>query len=129
MLGKITNTWQLMGASWEVLKKDRTLLAFPALSALASILVLASFIVPLAVFLVVPVIVVERVGPIEALRRSSALFRKTWGERTIAGFGFGFVYVLFVPPALGLVILAARLGGSGAVLLLGVGVLCAFGLA
>jgi len=46
MLAKISYTWQLMGASWGVLKRDPRLLIFPAMSGLCCLLVLISFAVP-----------------------------------------------------------------------------------
>ena len=46
-MGKFGTTWQLMGTSWEVLKKDKELLLFPVLSGITCIGVLATFIVPL----------------------------------------------------------------------------------
>lgn len=45
-------------------------------------------------FLVVPVLVAEGVGPIEAIRRSGSLFRRSWGQQVTAAFGFGLVYFL-----------------------------------
>lgn len=44
-------------------------------------------------FFVVPILVTEGVGPIEAIRRSGSLFRRTWGQQAVSGFGFGIVYV------------------------------------
>jgi hypothetical protein len=46
-MGKFDRTWQLMSASWNVLKKDKEILLFPVLSGIALVLVLASFAVPL----------------------------------------------------------------------------------
>ncbi len=55
----------------------------------------------LASFLVVPVLAFEGMGPFEALRRSSELFRKTWGEEVAGGLSFGLIYFfLAVPGAL-----------------------------
>lgn len=49
-------------------------------------------------FFVVPVIVVERVGPITAVKRSVEILRKAWGEALIGNWGIGlFMFVLFVP--------------------------------
>jgi len=48
----------------------------------------------LATFLVVPVLVVEDVGPIEAIRRSAELLKKTWGEQIVGNFGIGGVFGL-----------------------------------
>jgi len=44
-------------------------------------------------FFVVPVLVSEGVGPIEAIKRSGSLFRRTWGQQAVSGFGFGIVYI------------------------------------
>jgi len=45
-------------------------------------------------FFVVPVLVAEDVGPIEAIKRSGSLLRETWGRQVAASFGFGIVYVV-----------------------------------
>ena len=50
----------------------------------------------IATFLVVPVLVVENVGPIEAVKRSGGLLRKTWGEQLLGGFGIGLVFSLIM---------------------------------
>jgi hypothetical protein len=60
-------------------------------SILASIVQVAWNIVT---FLVVPVLVVENVGPIEAIKRSGALLKKTWGEQLVGSFGVGMVFGL-----------------------------------
>jgi hypothetical protein len=49
-----------------------------------------------ATFLVVPVLVVEGVGPVAAVKRSGGLLRKTWGEQLIGGFGLGLVFSLIM---------------------------------
>ena len=46
MFGRISYTFSLMSASWQVLKKDKELLVFPLLSGICCLLVLASFAVP-----------------------------------------------------------------------------------
>src|SRR5262245_13201687 len=49
-------------------------------------------------FFVVPVLVVERVGPFQAVSRSIAILKKTWGEALIGNFGLGlFKFLLLVP--------------------------------
>jgi hypothetical protein len=53
-------------------------------------------------FFVVPVLVAEGVGPVEAIRRSGSLFRRSWGQQVAAAFGFGLVYFLAVVAALAL---------------------------
>lgn len=44
-------------------------------------------------FFVVPIMVAENLGPIAAIKRSKALFRQTWGQQAVAGFGFGLIYL------------------------------------
>ena len=212
---RISYTFSLMGASWEVLKKDKELLLFPALSGICCLLVIASFAIPmfatgnwqppaeeaagservmyygllflfyfcnyfvmvffntaviscavvrmqggdptvsdglnaafsrvglifgwalvsatvgivlriiedrsekvgrivagllgaawsLVTFLAVPVMVVEKKGPIASLKRSAAMLRQTWGEQLIGNFGFGVVFFLLAIPGGVLIVL------------------------
>ena len=240
-MGKISYTFSMMGASWEVLKKDKELLVFPLLSGICCILVIVSFALPLwmtgavdqvqewekmtplqktadiaimflfyfcnyfviiffnsaivacavvrmrggnptlstglnaamtrlpqilgwalvsatisvilrvienthkkagrwiaailgaawaiTTFLVVPVLVVEKKGPIEAFKESTRLLKKTWGEQLIGNFGFGIVFFLLGIPGIALLIfgiMALAGGGVGAalaVLLIAAGIL------
>ncbi len=79
-------------------------------------------------FLVVPILVVEGVGPIEAIKRSASLLRKTWGEQIVGNFSIGLVIgltflgvlilggivtvVLFsVAPVLGVIAVAVLVAG------------------
>jgi hypothetical protein len=48
----------------------------------------------LATYLVVPVLVVEEVGPMEAIKRSADLLNKTWGEQIVGNFGIGTIFGL-----------------------------------
>ncbi len=64
-------------------------------------------------FLVVPILVVEGVGPIEAIKRSASLLRKTWGEQIVGNFSIGLVIGLTF---FGVLVL----GGLGVALLFGV---------
>ena len=48
----------------------------------------------IATYFVVPVLVVERVGPIDAVKRSFSILRKSWGETVVAKFGIGFFVFL-----------------------------------
>lgn len=50
----------------------------------------------LATFFVIPVLVTEGVGPIEAIKRSAGLLRQTWGNQVTANFGFMIVGLLGV---------------------------------
>ncbi len=59
----------------------------------------------LATYLVVPVLVVEDVGPLEAVKRSAELLKRTWGEQIAGNFSIGAIFglisfaviLLFVP--------------------------------
>lgn len=55
-------------------------------------------------FLVVPVLIVENETPVNALKESTKLLKKTWGEQLISNFSFGFVmFALMIPAVLLLV--------------------------
>ncbi|MBN1679795.1 MAG: hypothetical protein JW966_05855 [Anaerolineae bacterium] len=45
-------------------------------------------------YLVIPVLVVENVGPVEAIKRSGSLLKRTWGEQIIGNFSIGLVFGL-----------------------------------
>ncbi len=47
-------------------------------------------------FFVIPILVVERVGPITAIRRSGSLLRQSWGEQLTASFSFFLIYLLAI---------------------------------
>lgn len=61
----------------------------------------------LATFLVVPILAVEGLNPLEAVKRSGALLKKTWGEQLAGNFGLGAVT--------GLAFMVAILLGGGAI--------------
>jgi len=48
----------------------------------------------LATYLVVPVLVVEDVGPLEAVKRSAGYLKRTWGEQIAGNFGVGIIFGL-----------------------------------
>ena len=48
----------------------------------------------LATFLAVPVLVTRNVGPIDAVRESATLFKRTWGEQIIGSFGMGWAFFI-----------------------------------
>jgi hypothetical protein len=50
----------------------------------------------LATFLVVPVLVAENLGPIDALKKSVELLKRTWGENAIGNVGIGFAFGLLM---------------------------------
>ena len=49
-----------------------------------------------ATFLVVPVLAVEGLGPIEAIKRSTSLLKRTWGEQIAGNFGLGAITFLTI---------------------------------
>ena len=63
----------------------------------------------IATFFVVPVLVVEGVGPIKATKRSFEIMRKAWGETLVTQAGVGLFFglltflVVFIPAVLGVV--------------------------
>ena len=66
----------------------------------------------LVTFLVIPILVLENVSVSDAIKRSSSLFKETWGENMAAQFGFGIIGFLAALPAIALVVLGAGLGGA-----------------
>lgn len=50
----------------------------------------------IATYLVVPVLVTENLGPIDAVKRSTALLKKTWGESIVGNIGIGTVFGLLM---------------------------------
>lgn len=82
----------------------------------------------LATFLVVPILVSSNIGPIDALKRSAALLKRTWGENAIGNIGigaaFGVITFIAVLVGVGLTVLAAQASIALAVV---VGVLCGLG--
>lgn len=221
MFQRISYTWEAMGSSWRVLKRNKKLLLFPLISGIACIAILASFAIPLymadnwrppaqnappadqviyygtlflfyfcnyfvitffnsavvgaavqelsgheasfgsamksasnrlpqifgwalvaatvglilriiedrservgqivvailgavwtaTTFLVVPVLVVEGKGPIDAFKRSASLLKQTWGEQLISHFSFGLIFFLLAIPAFIIIVAGFALGG------------------
>jgi hypothetical protein len=67
-----------------------------------------------ATFLVVPVLVMENVGPTDAIKRSSQLLKQTWGEQVIGntgmGLAFGLLTFALIMVGVGIVMVAASVG-------------------
>ncbi|TDO07929.1 hypothetical protein EV580_5498 [Mycobacterium sp. BK086] len=71
-----------------------------------------------ATYFVVPVLVTDGVGPIKAVKQSSGILRRTWGESLAGSGGLGLISFLFMLPlfafgALG--VMLANSAGGGAV--------------
>jgi hypothetical protein len=87
-----------------------------------------------ATFLTVPILVSRNIGPVDAVKESAALLKKTWGENIIGNGGMGFVFVLFylVAGGIGFVFIfgAAQTGNASfTVLVVAMVVLAIIGLA
>ncbi len=72
----------------------------------------------LVTFLVLPVLVVEDLGPIQAVKRSGSLFKRVWGEQVISNGGIGLIAVLAI--LAGLIPAALLFAVGGAVAVIGV---------
>jgi hypothetical protein len=83
-----------------------------------------------ASFLVVPVLVTQDVGPIDAVKRSVELLKKTWGENLIGNGGiglvFGFAIFGFALIGVGLIVAAAM--SKSVALIIAVAILFVIGL-
>jgi hypothetical protein len=76
----------------------------------------------LVTFLVLPIIVLEDLGAVAAIKRSTFLFKRTWGENVVAQAGFGILGAVLSLPAVGVVFLGFTLGTVGVI----VGLVIAF---
>ncbi len=63
-------------------------------------------------YLVVPILVNEKKGPMEAFQESARLLKKTWGEELIGGFSVGLLFFILSLPAV-LLIAAGAASGKG----------------
>jgi hypothetical protein len=82
----------------------------------------------LMTFFVVPVLVVEKVGPMQAVGRSVSLLKKTWGEALVGNMGLNFILFLLAIPVF-LLFLAGVLVLVKGMVPLGVALLVAGGIA
>lgn len=78
----------------------------------------------LVTFLVLPILVIEGVTVGTALKRSSEMFKRTWGEQVIANAGIGLVSLAAIIAGLPVLLLAAT--GITALVILGVGLFVAW---
>ena len=78
----------------------------------------------LATFLVVPVLVARDVGPLDAVKQSVELLKRTWGENIAGnvgiGLAFGLLTVAVVLAVVALVVGAAFVGGAKLAILVGI---------
>jgi hypothetical protein len=71
-------------------------------------------------YFVVPVLVVEKVGPIEAIKRSASILKKTWGEALVGRMGIGFFMFLLALPGIALLLVGGFVATKPALLALGI---------
>jgi Family of unknown function (DUF6159) len=71
----------------------------------------------LACYFVVPVLAFEDLSPLQAFKRSSKLFRDTWGEKVTGGFSLSLVSMVLMLPGFGLLIAATFVGGLSGLLI------------
>jgi len=67
-------------------------------------------------YLVVPVLIFEKIGPWAAVKRSGSLLRQTWGEAAGGYLTLGGIFVLLALPGLLLILLGGIVGGVPGVL-------------
>src|SRR5712691_12053885 len=74
-------------------------------------------------YLVVPVLIFEKIGPWAAVKRSGSLLRQTWGEAAGGYLSLGGIFVLLALPALLVPLLGFAVGGvTGLVIGFGIAV-------
>ena len=77
----------------------------------------------LVTYLVIPILVIEDIGVVDGVKRSAALFRRTWGENVTAQFGFGILGFVASLPGVMVAVLGVLAGGAFGILGLVLGVL------
>jgi len=65
-----------------------------------------------ATYFAVPILVVDGVGPIEAVKRSVSAVRKTWGEALVGHVGLGALHFITILPAIALLALGIPAAGN-----------------
>ena len=82
----------------------------------------------LATFLVVPVLVSRDVGPVDALKQSVALLKRTWGENAVGQVGIGAAFGLLSAGAVLVSVLLVMLAAQASLALaVAVGLVCLVG--
>jgi hypothetical protein len=76
-------------------------------------------------FLTIPIIMLEDLGPIAALKRSGTLFKQTWGENLVAQAGFGLFGFVAILPAIAVGALGIA-SGNGVVAGVAIGIAVAW---
>jgi len=67
-------------------------------------------------FLVIPILVVEKKDPMTALKESTLLLKKTWGQQLITNFSFGLIFFLLGIPAFIIIIFGIVAGNTATII-------------
>lgn len=78
-------------------------------------------------FLTIPIIMLEDLGPWNALKRSGTLLKQTWGENIIAQVGFGLLGLVVALPGIAIIAIGVATGSVAAAI--GIGIIGAIWLA
>src|SRR5262245_43637460 len=62
-------------------------------------------------YLVVPILAVEKLGPIDAVKRSATLLKQCWGEGLVGNFSLGLIAFVAYIPGFVIIFAAVALGG------------------
>ena len=86
----------------------------------------------IATFLVVPVLAARDVGPIDAIKESASLLKKTWGENVIGqaglGFAFGLIFMFVILCSIVVIGLAVSTGSVALIVAAAIVALLAVGI-
>lgn len=74
-----------------------------------------------ATYLVIPVIIMENKGPIEALKASGSMVKNTWGEQVVGNIGIGIAMFLVMIPAI-ILLFVISATSSETIIMMGVSV-------
>jgi hypothetical protein len=81
----------------------------------------------LTTYLTVPILVTKDIGPVDAVKESVAVFKRTWGEQVVGNFGMSLAVTLMAVSwtcvGFGMMFLASSMGGFGVVPVIAIWVL------
>ncbi len=71
-------------------------------------------------FLTIPIIMLEDLGPWNALKRSGTLLKQTWGENIVAQIGFGLLGLVVALPGIAIIAIGVATGSVAAAVAIGI---------
>jgi hypothetical protein len=123
-IGLVLHVLDMLARSWRERDSESGNVGGVIASIVASILIgLVGAAWSVATYFVVPVMIVEGVGPMEGIRRSVRLIKDVWGESAVVSLGMGLLFVLIylaigvVGIGLGVALVAANLTLGGLLLI------------